>query len=51
MDDGLYSFKEEQMVIGFSLISGKTFTDYPWYYTRLPEDRRISGILNLRLLY
>ena len=52
MDDGLYSFKEEQLVIGFSLIFGKTFTDYPWCYTRLPdEDRRIIGILNLRLLY
>jgi len=36
MDDGLYSFKEEQLVIGFSLIFGKTFTDYPWCYTRLP---------------
>jgi len=51
MDDGLYSFKEEQLVIGFSIIFGKTFTDYPWCYTRLPEDRRISGILILRLLY
>ncbi|MCY2984380.1 MAG: hypothetical protein NTY15_12200 [Planctomycetota bacterium] len=52
MDDGMYSFKEEQLVIGFSLIYGKTFTDYPWCYTRLPnEERRIQGILNLRLLY
>ncbi|MCY3010300.1 MAG: hypothetical protein ACK5OC_27655 [Pirellula sp.] len=51
MDDGLYAFKEEQLVIGFSLIFGKTFTDYPWCYTRLPEDRRVRGILNLRLLY
>jgi len=52
MDDGLYSFKEEQLVIGFSLVFGKTFTDYPWCYTRLPdEDRRVHGILNLRLLY
>jgi len=51
MDDGLYSFTEEQLVIGFSLIFGKTFTDYSWCYTRLREDRRISGILNLRLLY
>ena len=51
MDDGLYSFKREQLVIGFSLIFGKTFTDYSWCYTRLPEDRRIRGILNLRLLY
>ena len=52
MDDEMYSFKEEQLVIGFSLIYGKTFTDYPWCYTRLPnEERRIQGILNLRLLY
>ena len=51
VDDEMYSFKEEQLVIGFSLIFGKTFTDYPWCYTRLPEDRRIRGILNLRLLY
>ena len=52
MDDCLYSFKEEQLVIGFSLIFGKTFTDYSWCYTRLPnEERRIQGILNLRLLY
>ena len=52
IDDGMYSFKEEQLVIGFSLIYGKTFTDYPWCYTRLPdEERRIQGILNLRLLY
>jgi hypothetical protein len=52
MDDGLYSFEEEQLVIGFSLLFGKTFTDYPFCYTRLPnEERRIQGILNLRLLY
>ena len=52
MDDGMYSFQEEQLVIGFSLIYGKTFTDYPWCYTCLPnEERRIQGILNLRLLY
>ena len=52
MDDGLYSFEEEQLVIGFSLLFGMTFTDYPFCYTRLPnEERRIQGILNLRLLY
>ncbi len=52
IDDGMYSFKEEQFVIGFSLVYGKTFTDYPWCYTRLPnEERRIQGILNLRWLY
>ena len=52
MDDGLYAFKEEQLVIGFSLLFGKTFTDYPWCYSRFPnEERRIQGILNLRLLY
>ncbi len=52
MDDGLYSFKAERLVTGFSLIFGKTFTDYPWCYTRLPnEERCIQGILNLRLLY
>jgi hypothetical protein len=52
MDDGLYAFQEEQLVTGFSRIFGKTFTDYPWCYSRLPnEERRIQGILNLRLLY
>lgn len=52
IDDGLYSFEEKQLVIGFSLLFGKTFTDYPWCYTRLSnEERRIQGILNLRLLY
>jgi hypothetical protein len=52
MDDDMYLFREEQLVIGFSLIYGKSFTDYSWCYTRLPnEERRIQAIRNIRLLY
>lgn len=52
MDDGMYSFKEEQLVIGFSLVYHHCYTDYSWCYTQFQdEERRIQGILNLRLLY